>query len=45
MKKDEIWFFFSYFPQKESNGFIYIFRGEPISQENKIKDLLKNKAD
>ena len=43
IKKGETWFFFSYFSKKESNGLINIFRAEPANEENKIRDLLKNK--
>ena len=41
MKKNEIWFFFFYSDQKDTKGFIYIFRGEPIDQEKKIRYLIK----
>jgi hypothetical protein len=44
MKKGDIWFLFSYSAQKDQNGFINIFRGEPTGQESKIKKLLKSKA-
>jgi hypothetical protein len=44
MKKNEVWFFFSYSNNKDNNGFIYISRGEPVAQEKKIRELLKSKV-